>query len=281
MKIWTRAFYVTLGLFIGNSGSIASAQPKLISDAALQCVFSGQSRNIAVVWRNPSDAIIEAEISARILQTSLATAVQFSEMPWKKLLVLPRQTVLESAQLDFPAVKAETKFLVQWLQDSNVLGKTEVLVYPTNLLAELKPLAGDETLGIFDPQNQLKPLLQKLKINFENLENSDLENFSGKLAVIGPFQSKSQVRDGLANQIQALAKKGAAIVWLQPPGPRGEKLAPSFYVVLQNTNAVVVVQPELIANLADNPSAQLHLIYFCKLALHPQPLALPGLSPQP
>jgi hypothetical protein len=288
MKIWTTAFYVAFGLCVGNSSSIANAQPKLISDAAPQCVFSGQSRNIAVVWRNPSDAIIGAEISARILQTSSATTAQLSETPWKRLQVLPEQTVVESAQLDFPAVKAETKFLVQWLENTNrVIGKTEVLVYPTNLLAELKPLVGDEPLGAFDPQNQLKPLLKNLKIDFVNLENSDLENFSGKLAIIGPFQSKARIREGLANQIQALANKGTAIVWIQPPPEPSpirwdkEKLQPSFYSVPENTNAVVIVQPDLVSDLAGNPQSQLNLIYFSKLALHPQPTALPDLPPQP
>jgi hypothetical protein len=45
--------------------------------------------------------------------------------------------------------------------------------------------------------------------------------------------------------------------------------------------AIVVVQPELVADLANNPQSQLNLIYFCKLALHPQPPALPDFSPQP
>jgi len=56
---------------------------------------------------------------------------------------------------------------------------------------------------------------------------------------------------------------------------------PSFYLVLQSTNAVVIVQPELVADLPNNPQSQLNLIYFCKLALQPQPVALPNVSPQP
>jgi hypothetical protein len=279
MKIWITAFYVALGLCVGNASSIANAQPRLIPDAAPQCVFSGQSRNIAFVWRNPGDAIVGAEIRARIFQTSSATAVWLSENPWKQLLVPAGETVLDSAALDFPDVKAKTKFLVQWLADTNVLGVTPVLVYPTNLLAELKPLAGDEGLGVFDPQNQLKLLLKNLNVKFENLENSDLENFSGKLAIIGPFQSKAQMRDGLPNQIKALAKKDVAIVWLQPQQTRDDKLRPSFYSVLEHTNAVVIVQPELVSNLPDNPQSQINLIYFCKLALNPQPPVLPDLSP--
>src|SRR5487761_2348275 len=248
------------------------AQVQLVADKETQQVFAGKERQITVVWHNDGDQIYSSEIRARILQTSSATAMPVSVAAWKTLRMLPQQTVLESARLDFPAVKAETRFFVQWLENTNhIIGKTEVLVYPTNLLAELKPLSGDEPLGVLDPQNQLKPLLKNLKIDFVNLENSDLKNFSGKLAIIGPFQSKSQMREGLANQIQALARKGAAMVWLQPPTAKRDKPSPSFYSVLEKQVAIVVVQPDLVADLPDNPQSQLNLIYFCKLALHPQP----------
>jgi hypothetical protein len=78
-----------------------------------------------------------------------------------------------------------------------------------------------------------------------------------------------------------LAKKGAAVVWIQPPPEKRDKLTPSFYSVPESTNAVVVVQPELVANLPDNPQAQLNLIYFCKLALQPEPFRLPKSTLQP
>lgn len=260
----------------------ALAQLQLVPDKQPQQVFAGEARQIATVWHNAGDPIFDGEIRARILQTSSATVVQVGEAPWKKLQVLPQQTVLESARLDFPAVKAETKFLVRWLANTNrLLGKTEVLVYPTNLLAELKPLAGGEALGVFDPQNRLKPLLKNLNLDFTDLENTDLKNFSGRLAIIGPFQSQARMREGLANQIKSLAKRGVAVVWLQPPPEKRDQLAPSFYSVSESTNAVVVVQPEPVANLPDNPQAQLNLIYFCKLALQPEPLQLPKPTLQP
>jgi hypothetical protein len=260
----------------------ARAQLEIAASAEPPRVFSGAAKGISVVFHNPDSHSLESEIRTRIFQTSSSTAVQLSEAPWKKLQVLPQQTILESAQLDFPAVKAETKFIAQWLEGTNrVIGRTEILVYPTNLLAELKPLAGDGPVGLYDPQNQIKPLLQKLELDFTDLEKSDLESFSGKLAVIGPFQSKAQMREGLADQIQTLAKKNTAIVWIQPPRPRDIKLQPSFYSVAENSNAVVVVQSELVSNLIDNPQSQLNLIYFCRLALNPQPLTLPDLSPHP
>jgi hypothetical protein len=258
----------------------AFAQLQLVPDKEPQSVFAGDARTVTVVWHNAGDNTVDAEIRARILQTSSATAILRSDNPWKRLSVPADETILESAQLNFPTVKAETKFLVQWLENSNsIIGKTEVLVYPTNLLADLKPLADDEALGVLDPLNQLKPLLKNLKLTFTDLENFDLEDFSGRLAIIGPFQSQAKMRDGLADQIKALAKKGAAVVWIQPPSAHTGKLQPSFYTVWVNTNVVAVVQPELVANLPENPQSQLNLIYLCKLALNPQPPALPSLPP--
>ena len=196
--------------------------------------------------------------------------------------MLPRQTVLESARLNFPPVKAETKYLVQWLENSNnVIGKTEVLVYPTNLLAELKLLVdeGGKNLGVLDPQNQLKPALKSSAVRFVDLEETALDDFSGKLAMVGPCSPDDPEWNGLANRISKLARNGTPVVWIQSPPKKQDKLWPSFYIVPQSRAVVVVVQPELVADLSVNPQSQLNLIYFCKLALNPQPSALPGLPP--
>jgi hypothetical protein len=260
----------------------APAQLQLLPDQQPQRVFVGDARKIAVVWHNVGDNTAEAEIRARILQTSSATTVRLGETPWKKLQVLPRQTVLESAWLDFPPVKAETKFLVQWLENSNsVIGRTEVWVYPTNLLDELKLLVneGEKNLGVLDPKNQLKPALKSAAVKFVDLTETGLDDFTGKLAIIGPCGPDDPEWNGLANRISKLAQKGTAVVWIQSPPKKRDKIQPSFYTVPQSRAVVVVVQPELAADLPDNPQSQLNLIYFCKLALNPQPSALPGLPP--
>ena len=269
---------------------MAQAALQLVPGDKPTCVFGGGPDSISVMFSNSSDQDFKAEIRARIYQTSSATAVPVGEAAWKTLRVLPQQTVLESARLDFPAVKAETKFLVQWLENTNhVIGASEVWVYPTNLLAELKPLLGEDTLGVLDPNNTLKPLLQQNGVTFVDLGEMTLEDFTGKLAIVGPFSTKSQMREGLGRSIQGLAKRQVAVVWLlPPPSPRPspnrwerEKPQPSFYTVPSGTNAVVVAQAELVSRLRENPQAQLNLIYFCKLALQPQPPVLPGTNPQP
>src|SRR5262249_10861541 len=151
-------------------------------------------------------------------------------------------------------------FLVQWVGASNkVVGLTELEVYPPDLFKDLKPLTGGEPLGSFDPQDQLKPLLKAAAVEFVDLEETGLERFVGKLAIIGPFGSEAEMRSGLGHDIKALARRGVGVVWLQPaPEPR-DRLVPSFYVVPEGKGTVVVVQAGVVENLAESPRAQLNL----------------------
>jgi hypothetical protein len=234
-----------------------------------------------VTFHNPAGQDFRSQIRTRMLQASSATAIPLGESPWKELRVLPRQTILESAPLDFPPVKAETKFFVQWLEDTNrIIGTTEVLVYPTNLLHELRLLVDESwnNLGVLDPQNQLKPALKQAAIGFVDLAQAELAAFSGKLAVVGSCGPDDPEWSGLADRIRALAQNGTPVVWIQGPLRERDKIRPSFYLVPQKQAAVVVVQPGLIADLPLNPRSQLNLIQFCQLALHPESLSLPNQS---
>lgn len=265
----------------------AGAQLELLAKARPESVFCGEKRTIALLLHNPGSQSFDNQIRARIFQTTSGTAVPVGDVPWKKLQILPQQTVLESARLDFPAVNAETQFLVQWLDETNhVIGVSRVLVYPTNLLQILRPLLCETNFGVLDPGGQLKPLLKAQGVSFVDLDEMGLENFSGQLAVVGPFESKAQMPDGLANLVKEAAKRNVAVVWIQPPKPLSgpsvdwerQKLLPSFYCVEKNQTTVVVAQPDLVSDLAENPESQIALIYFCHLALKPQPAVLPGLQ---
>lgn len=243
-------------------------------------VFAGEARRIEIMVSNPGGSRVNAGLRTRLYQTSSATAIPLGEAPWKKLEVLPGQTVLESASITFPAVKAETRFVVHWLEGaSNVIGTTEVLVYPPDLLKDLKPLLGEEPLGLLDPQNQIKPLMKAVTAGFLDLEDTGLEPYHGKLAIIGPFQSRNQMPEELGARIKKMAGRGIAVVWIQPPPEKRRELKPSFYTMPEGRGAIVVVQASLVANLAGSPEAQLNLIQFAQLALHPEPPRLPHLTP--
>jgi hypothetical protein len=275
---------LTIGMLVGSFAMfswMARGALQVIPADEPARVFAGGARRLSVVWQNTGDSTVASGLRIRLLQTSSATAVTLGEWPWKPLQVLPGQTVLDYATLDVPAVQAETRFLVQWLENTNrILGTTELMVYPTNLLSELKALAGqDLPVGVFDPANVLKPLLKAVGVEFENLEDSGIADFRGKLAILGPFASRDQAPGDLPERVEKLARTGAGVVWLQPPpAPRG-KLQPSFRTLSLGNGAVVVVQSQLTANLASDPQAQLNLVHFCRLAREPEPPQLPNPRP--
>ncbi len=253
---------------------VGYAQLHLVGDQPPQQVFAGNERAISLIFFNGGTANVESDIRAQLLQASSATVAMIDEMDWKHLQMLPSQTVIESAALDFPAVTAETRFIIRWLDGTRFIGATDVLVYPTNLLKDLKVLAGENCIGVFDPENELKPLLKDAGVEFDDLELREWDNFSGKLVVMGPFSARAQVRDGLIREVQSWVAKGIGVVWLQPPGKR-DGLKPSFYSVAQGKVAVVVAQQELVSNLSESPSAQMNLVQLCQLALRPEAPLLP------
>ncbi len=246
------------------------------------CVFGGVPQQIPVAWHNTGVAN-ESVIRTRMMQLSSTTAMPVGEAPWKMLQTLPGQTVLETAAVKFPAVKTETRFLVQWIVGSNhIVGSTEVRVYPTNLLAELKE---NGVLGVFDPHNEVKPALASAGVEFVDLENTVPENFRGKLAIVGPFESTACSASLATRQIKALSKNHVAVVWVVTGahdfGLEREHPQPSFYLVPGNEIGTVIVQPEMVANFVESPRSQLNLIYFCRLALHPETAVLPCWKKQP
>ena len=270
------------GLVTALCTPLVHAQLQVVTNTEPQRAFAGAGREVSVRLHNAGASPVAADLRTRLYQASSATAAPLGEAPWKKLVVLAGQTVLESTALTFPPVEAETSLLVQWLDGKNkVIGVTEVLVYPPDLLKDLRPLADEAPIGAFDPQNQVKPLLKAAAVDYQDLEDRGLDAFDGKLAIIGPFQSWAQMREGLPNRVKAQARKGAAVVWIQPPPEKRHELKPSFYAVPEGKGAVVVVQADLVVNLADSPQAQLNLMHFAQLALHPEPLQLPNPTPSP
>lgn len=262
--------------------SSAIAQLQIVPDKQAQTVFTGDNRKVAAAFYNSSDTMFDDVIQTRMLQTSSATVMALPERLAQRLCAPPGEVVLESFVLNFPPVNAETRFLIEWLKNSNeIIGHTEVLVYPTNLLAELTALANNHPLGILDPQNKIKTLLKAAGVAFVDLARSDSREVAAPLVILGPFSSRTQMRAGLKDQVKSLAHNGTAVVWLHPPPEDPAPFEPCFYSILQNTNAVVIVQPGMIADLAQNPQSQLNLIHLCKLALHPQPAALPDWSALP
>ncbi len=252
----------------------ARAQLEIVTNDLPAAVISGGRRTVPVTLRNPAAQPLQINLRLQLNQASSATALRLgSPTNWKTLQIAPGQTVLDSFTLDFPSVRAETRFIVQCVNDaSQVLAATDVLAYPTNILQPLKTLAGEKPLGVFDPANQLKPQLKALGIEFEDLAETGVARFTGVLAIIGPGRPADALPENLPGLIAARAKSGVAIVWLRPP-PQ-DQLTPSFFLAREGEGVVVVAQPDLVAHLADNPRAQLNLLELARLARHPETFPL-------
>jgi hypothetical protein len=262
----------------------AWCQLEILPAAVPQQVFSGPVRKLKIEFRNPTDKTVEITLSTRIYQAASATIMPMGEVqPWKTLAMLPRQTILENISLDFPDVRIATRFQVHWLDEKKtVTGWTEVIVYPDNLLKKLSTLAEEKPLGLLDPDKQIGPLLTREKVEFKVLENSlGVEEFQGRLVIVGPFSSALLVRRDfpeLTKRVAAKARASGAIVWLQPPSGKLEPSLP-LYTVPAGAGTVVVAPPSTVADFAESPASQLNLIHFVELALQSDSLRLPKTEP--
>lgn len=258
----------TLAGFAGLWPLVTFGQLEVQPQDEPQGIFGGDSRLVSVTFHNPSAKDLETEIHVRLFQASSATAVLVEDLPWKKLRVLGGQRVIESARLPILAVKGETRFVAQWVEASGrIIGKTDLLAYPSDLLGALKPVLADDPIGLWDPEDELKTFLKSKGLNCVDMEDSGLETFHGRLAIISPSRSKSLDSDFRA-KVKGLARSGVAVVWLQPALPPNQ-LTPSFYAVQEGTGRLVMAQHGLTANLSQTPQSQLNLLGLVRFALQP------------
>jgi len=254
------------------------AELELISDKQPQRFFSGSDCNVECVWRNTNDKPVFAEIASRILQASSATTIPIGVAPWKSLEVLSGQTVIERAPITFPAVEEEAPFVIQWIERSGrVLGKTSVLVYPTNLLSQLVSLCGRQPIGLLDPEKLFKAHFTALGEKVADLQNVGVDHFEGKLAIVAPVSAKTEMGADFYPKVKVLTANGVAVVWVQRPPTNRDTLKPSFFVAREGQGAVLVVQSSLVDDLA-HPQAQLNLIELARLAVHPELLTWPSVA---
>jgi hypothetical protein len=262
----------------------AFGQLQIIPNSHPLLTFPGSARNLRVEFHNPTDNPIETKLSTRLYQVSAATIMPVGEaQPLKSLTVLPKQTVIETITRDFPSVRGVTRFELRWSDEmQKVIGGTEVIVYPDNLLNKLTKLAGEKPVGLLDPNKQIGPALARQKVEFQTLENSaGVEEFTGHLLIVGPFSSASQVTQEfpeLRKRVAAKAKGSAAFVWFQPPSKTLEPTPPA-YLSRVGMGAVIIAPDSAVANFAESPAAQLNLLRYAEFALQREALPLPQTEP--
>jgi hypothetical protein len=250
------------------------AEVELAREAGRQLVFSGARRGIQIILENRGASNSVMALSAQLFQTTSATAAAMGgPAHWENVEVLAGQRILATRSFDFPEVKAATRFVIRWLAETNrVLGKTEVMVFPTNLLADLRPYAKGGAIGLFDPDDNATTLLKNVPLEVEDVMQRGIEAFNGKLAIV--WGGSESTASELKNKVEKFKCK--AVVWVVATPESGLKAEPGMYLVRRNGGTVVVLQSRLVADLRTDPQAQLNLLRAVRLAVKPELLDLPG-----
>lgn len=272
-----------LALLLAGCPLLAFGQIEILA-AAPQLVFAAPAGNLRIQFHNPTDRLAEAKLKTHLYQTSATTVMPVGEVQaWKSLSLLPKQTVLDFIKQDFPAVRAPTRFQLNWLDEKQtILGKTGVIVYPDDLLKKLSLLAKEKPIGMLDPNKELTPVLARQKVEIKELANSAaVEECQEQLIIVGPFSTTSQMRKEfpeLNKRVTSKARAGTAIVWFQPSSDTLEPVPPA-YIVRVGLGAVLVAPSSTVADFAQSPASQLNLLRYAELALQPEKLQLPQTEP--
>jgi len=247
---------------------LGAAPLVLVPGESRQVVFADEAQSIEVRFRNSTATNVEVPLRFRVFQASSATVLPIGEPhSWKTLPVLAGQTVVESFAVRFPAVRVDTRFLVQWLDEhEQALGTTEVVAVPPNLLCELKSLAGETPLGVFDPQDQLRPLLRRVGVEFEDLDPDDIERFRGRLAVVCATDAKEEEPPALSRGLKKCREAGVNILWFRRTVP-GMTSPATVCLVRPGAGTLVVADSQALSGLADSPARQRTLISLARLTV--------------
>lgn len=248
-------------------------------DPPRSAVFGGSASSLPLVLPMLTATQPVLPVIAQRLQLATHTAAALEPVSLGPLIPHTRSLLVESSPIPFPAVHAPTRFLVRWLAHSGqLLGSTRVDVFPTNLIAELGPLADGLPIGLLDSQRQLRPLLDALRVPSVNLAAADLESFQGRLAILGPFSREHPAPPDLAQTLHRRSQQPLAAVWLCPTldsTSLDAPLLPSFHTIQLGQVTVVVAQGDLVRDLSTDPRSQQTLIQLARHAVHPRHCGLP------
>ena len=255
--------------------SMRAAPLTLVPGESPQLVFADEAQAIGVWFRNSTATNAEVALHFRVFQASSATVLPIGDLhSWKTLPVLAGQTVVESWAVKLPAVRVDTRFFVRWLDErGNALGATEVIAVPRDLLRELKSLAGDRPLGVFDPQDYLRPLLRRLGVGFEDLDPDGIERFRGRLAVVCATDAKEEEPAALSRKLKKCRETGVNVLWFRNVVPAPAEPVP-VCLLRQGAGTLVVADARGLTDLTVSPARQRVLISLARLAVNAEQFEL-------
>ncbi len=207
------------------SARLAVAQLTVSTDAAVQTVFSGEPAAVTVFVSNAGREPVKDAVSTRIFQLVSAAKMPLGEkQPWKEIEVLAGQTVREKIELTFPPLAEPALYRVECAgAKGGPLGGVTVRACPRMLLQTLTRLSGGQPVGVGDAGGQLAAVLKKSDVPLADLAGEAAADFHGSLALLRSADATPAESARLRALAATLAKRGVAVLWLQPAPAGAER----------------------------------------------------------
>jgi len=200
------------------------AQLEFPPESAAAIVFGGEPQTVSVRVHSRAaiDPVVtnserkDVAVRFRLFQESSGVAVPLGPaQPWKRLSILPGQTLLETVSVEFPPVKRATDGLVRWeTEEGQGLGSTRVRLVPTNLVAELKPLTSGGPMGVVNASTAMTGLFEGAGLAVEDL--TDLpQRQEAHVIVVMPGELVETQPALLARRIRSWVESGRTVLWFK------------------------------------------------------------------
>lgn len=264
-----------MAMWLWTAAQVSASPVSVLPEGCPWHVFGGGTREIVVRVQNSTNTPVSPELGARLFQLTSATAAPVGTVPLRRVSLAAGQGGLERFRIEFPAVRTETRFRLQWSADGASAGGTEVWVYPAQILAGIGALTQGKAIGLHDPDGRIRPVLTEAGIVTIDLNGTDPADFEGSLAIYAPALAAAKVPPGRRAEVRALAERGVAVVWFQPPVEPPDEPSPRYRTVPVGPSAVVVADGEPVTRIAEAPDAQRFLLHLVREALKPAPVELP------
>lgn len=250
---------------------LGQAQPSiqvLPADTPL-CFFAGETVPVSLKLRNNGTNSETLDLGVKISQAASRVVMPIGTHSVKALTLLPGQTVLETAAVTLPEVRAETTFVLQWLRGTNVvIGVTKLTASPRGALAELEQLGAGKPIALIDPDNFVREVLGVAGVETVDLDPEQPTGLGSRLAIFCPGNSNPEFSKNLAHGAQSLVNDGVGVVWICPPGVNRQALAPSIEVTRgRGEHVLILAERGLLWDLAASPCAQKRLVQMARIAL--------------
>ncbi|HOY57358.1 MAG TPA: hypothetical protein PK640_04365 [Verrucomicrobiota bacterium] len=249
----------------------AGAVPEIVPSGPPVVALGGEVNRLEIRLRNRSKESWTGHPSVRLWQTASTMAMPVSERQTLHELTVPAgQTVIDWVPLRFPSVRAETRFLAEWfLDDLRQSPATKVQVLPSDALKELASLAGDRGMGLFDPLDRLKPLLEHAGTDFVTLDEEGLPQFRGTLLLAATGTLERAEASRLKRALRKPLAAGVHILWFRQPDPEATA-APIICWHGPDQGTLVVAETFPLAVSEWTAADQQRVLVLARLALAPE-----------